>query len=249
MDESAASSRAASEAPGAPLPAPGAPPPPTPPPVAPPAPPDIADAFGALTGHGRSMLSRLDPSGWRSTLTVAGVMAAVVFGSLFLNAIVPVSARPGPGGQPGPTPVTSGRGVQLGGGVIIYPPAGWTAESLGSGQLRLSQGAVVVDVRLNATFQGDAATLVDSFVREVMQPQASQFSSTPVQVVPVAAGAPGARATYSGNFEGISYPLEGQLTGVILRGRPLLFDAYAPQGQLAPALSEIGTLIETVEVR
>ncbi len=253
MDEIAATDRPGNEAargsPPTPPPAvPVAPPPPLPVGPPPPAPPDIADAFGALTGQGRAVLARLDPTGWRPTLIVAGVMVALVFGSLFLNALIPVSARPGPGGGPGPGPVTPGRGVELGNGVFIHPPTGWIAESGGAGQIRLQQGLVVVDVRLESGFQGDAAGMVDAFVRG-MQQQASQFTSTPVQIVQLAAGAPGARAAYSGIFPGIQNALEGQVTGVILQGRPLLFDAYAPQGQLASAASEITTLINTVEVR
>lgn len=236
---------------------------PLPPP--PPAPPDIADAFGSFAGPGRDLLSRLDPTGWRSTLTVAGILAAIVFGSLLLNAIIPArpttAGIPGPGpvvpgpATPGPVapgpatpgPVAPGQGIDMGNGVIINPPAGWTGQ-LESGRLRLQKGSVTVDVHVDPQYQGDAVTLVNSFVQQ-MQAVASQFTATPAQVIALTAGAPGARATYVGLFQGIGQPLEGQVTAMTLQGRGLVFDAYAPQGQLATGLPDVTTIINTVQVR
>ncbi len=87
---------------------PGPPPaaaPPPPPPPPPPGPPFDAAA------QARTLFSQLDPTGYRPTAIVAGIILALFFGSQLFNALIPVSAVgpgvPGPGGQgpvgPGPT--------------------------------------------------------------------------------------------------------------------------------------------------
>jgi hypothetical protein len=98
---------------------------------------------GLATRSG-SWFAGLDPRGWRTTIVAAVLMFGVVFGVNLVNAAVPLPADPGqldPGsGVPGmptpgpgqpttppvePGPVEPGAGVDVGSGVVAYPPAGW----------------------------------------------------------------------------------------------------------------------------
>ncbi len=222
---------------------------PTPPPLAPPPPPpftptpDLGAALGTTGNQGRAVLGRLDPTGWRPTLIVGAVLLAVVFGTQFVNALVPNRAT-----GPGPS-IPQGSAVEIGAGVYLRAQAGWQAQMIQPGHLRLSKGIAVLDARFFGSFQGDASALISSYVEQILRPDSSQLATTPVQVVPVAAGSPGARATYVGSFTSVPQPIEGQLTAVLLQGRPILFDAWASQGQLDQALFDVGRMLETLEVR
>jgi hypothetical protein len=217
-------------------PPPGAAPPPT-------SAPDLSATFASLQSHGSAVLGRLDPTGWRPTLIVAGILAAIVFGTMILNAAIPA---PRPGG-PDPGPVQPGGGVPVGGGVVVHPVAGWSVVQQGEGRVVLQKGAVAFDVR-TARGAGDPTALLNAYVEQALRPDATQLGVTPPEVVPVAAGTPGARATYVGTFRSVSGPLEGQLTTVVLRGSPLIFDAYAPPGQLQSGLGEVAQMIQTIQV-
>jgi hypothetical protein len=226
-----------------------APPPPPPPPPAPAA-PLPGQAFAAIGAQGRAVLSRLDPSGNRPAAIVGLVLLALVFGSLVINAAIPARGAPGVGNGPGPGPQPPpGGSVEFAGGVHVYPQPGWTYGMPAQDQLRLEKGAAVLDVFVDASVQGDSAAVLTWYLENVLRPSASQLAVSEVQVVPASGGATGVRQTYTGNFVGVQQPLEGQLTAVILGGRPLIFDAWGAQGQLAPALGDIGRMIDTTEVR
>jgi hypothetical protein len=230
--------------------------PPPPPPAIPQGPSAADQAFAAIGAQGRALLSGLDPSGTRPTLIVAAVLAVIVFGSLLLNGALPARSLGGqPPVQPGQTapPVSQpGQPIEVAGGIRVYPPAGWIAAPppATGGQwtntIQLQKGAAIVDLYVRPGFQGDLGALASAFLNEVLAPSSSQLAVSQGVTVPVG-GATGVRVTYTGNFNGQA--LEGIVIAVILNGRPIVFDAWAPQGQLAPYSADIDRIAQTVEVR
>lgn len=224
------------------------PPPPPPPPTA--APPPGAEAFAAFGAQGRAILGRLDPTGNRPTAIVGLIILALVFGSVTLNAALPSRAVAGPGTGQGPVPQPPpGGSIEFANGVRVYPQPGWVPETPKQDSLRLQKGGAILDVFVDATVQGDAAAVLSWYRDDVLRPAASQLAVSQAEVVSSAGGATGVRLTYAGNFNGVQQPLEGQVTVVILGGRPLIFDGWAAQGQLASALTDIGQMVATAEIR
>ena len=102
----------------------------------------------------------LDPRGWRTTIVAAVLMVGTVFGVNLVNAAVPLPSdgtgtvdpgpavpgpirrRPGPadGTAVDPGPVPPGTGLEVGSGVVVYPPDGWTVVGSESGQVVLQKG-------------------------------------------------------------------------------------------------------------
>ncbi|MEO7117738.1 MAG: hypothetical protein ABIZ34_02070, partial [Candidatus Limnocylindrales bacterium] len=224
--------------------------PPPPPAATPPLPPPVSGQtappvdFATVAAPARRVLARLDPTGWRPTGIVLGIILALVFGTQLLNAALPARTGTGPDPQPQPgTPIDVGQGVR------VYPQAGWSADTSVADQVRLQKGSAVVDVFVFAGFQGDASALLSSYVEQRLRPGAGQLAVSGSQAIPVTAGSPGVRATYVGNFTGVQQAIEGELTAISLGGRAILFDGWANQGQLGPALDEVHLMAQTVEVR
>jgi hypothetical protein len=252
-------------------PAPAAPGAPVPPPVggfspAPP-PPAVAAAEQAareaatqVAARTRAWWGRLDPTGKRPTLIVAGVLAAVVLGTQVLNGIIPVPnpspAGPGtpiPGGgptTPGGGPIAGARPIEVGMGVRVYAPPAWQQLDA-SGALtgiRLQNGSVVIDVRVTQ-FGGNHVDLVSAYVNQILQPDSQNLNVGQVNVV-AGNGRTAARATYLGLFNGVTGSVEGELTAFVFpNGIGVIVDAWGAQGSLANAIAEIHAIIETIEVR
>ncbi len=64
--------------------------------------------------------------------------------------------------------------------------------------------------------------------------------TTPSELRP---GQTAVRATYSGSFEGIAYPVEGEVTAVQGTDVTVIFDAWAGFGELDLARAEIERMI------
>jgi hypothetical protein len=203
---------------------------------------DVArQAIESLGAQGRTVLSRLDPTGWRPTLAVGGILLAIVFGTQLVNAALP-TPRPGNGNDPAPVP---GTPVEVAPGVRIYPQPGWIQEAAGASRLR--KGPIALDINLQSQPWSDPGTLYQAFVDQVLSQGATQLSATPGQVVQVRGG-PAVQGTYVGTFQQVQQPVEGQVTAVIINGRAIVFDAWSVQGQLGQGLHEVSLMIGTVEV-
>jgi hypothetical protein len=200
-------------------------------------------AMEAFSAQGRTVLARLDPTGWRPTLAVAAVLLAVVFGTQLVNAALP-APRPGGGNEPVPAP---GTPVELAPGVNIYPQPGWIHE--GAGSTRLRKGPIAFDVNVQSQVWADPGALYQAYVEQILRPGASQLTATPGQVVQVGGGQAAVQGTYVGTFQQVQQPIEGQLTAVIINGRAMVFDVWSVQGQLGQGLHEARLMIDTVEVQ
>jgi hypothetical protein len=171
------------------------------------------------------------------------VLAFVVFGG-FLFAGDPGAAGQEltDGGEPGePIPVAPG--------VTLFPPAGWTVQEQFQDPpgVRLIAGAgnLLALVRGGG---GDPQALLDEYVTQILEPEASQLSVSEIQSVPLPSGLPALRIAYLGVFEGVEAPLEGEVTVVVASGNSVAFDGWAPEGQYPAIREDVRTMVETAEV-
>lgn len=141
--------------------------------------------------------------------------------------------------------------VTVAGTVRIQPPTGWSWERFQGDDfeaVRLSRGSATLDVFVLA-FEGDERALIDHYVREALEPDATQLQvSDRIEELTAGDSEPAIRTTYVGTFEGVSAPIEGELTAVVTDGGAgVLFDGWSPHGQLAPAIDDIHGMIESAE--
>lgn len=249
---------AAAAAPAATLtPTPVAPPPVAPPPVAP---PPIAAVIATRAG---SWFAGLDPRGWRTTIIVAVLLVGTVLGANLVNAVVPLPSStghvdPGPGvpaqpnpnpGQPTappvqPQPVQPGTGLDVGSGVVVYPPDGWSVVGSQSGQVVLQKGAAVIIVLGTPWTTEPLALLVayrDAFFKD------RELTANEPQTLQIGNGIPAAGLQYTGVVEGT------QVDGVIIAGAAggsgVVANVIASSGGLQGVSDDVGKLLGTVQIK
>jgi hypothetical protein len=209
-------------------------------------------AAAQMAVRGRAWWGQLDPTNRRPTIFVAIALVALVIGSQFLNALVPiprggVNNGPGPGNnqQPG-----VGNTVDIGNGVRITPPAGWVpvGNPTQLPGLKFQRGAVTVEVGI-AAFTASPKDLLVAYVNQVLAPNAQDAKVSAAQTGTAGNGKPTARATYTGSFKDFGTAVEGELsTQVSQTGIGIVVNAYAPQGQLSGSLGEVHVFVDTIEV-
>lgn len=147
-------------------------------------------------------------------------------------------------------PVRAGA-VSIGASISVTPLPGW--ELAGRFEdpegVRLTRGSTTLDVATIA-FGGSDVELLGSYVTEVLEPDAERFELSPeVETVTLASGLTGARIAYVGLFGDVRAPIEGEVTAVVSpSGTGVVFDGWAPAGQLEFGLDEIRTMVERAEV-
>ena len=178
----------------------------------------------------------LRPRRWIPVLVLAAVMAGVVTGGYLLSDVV---------GQIRGEPVTVSASVQ------VTPLPGWElAQRFGDPPgIRLTSGSTSLDV-VTAPFNGSDVALLASYVRDVLEPGAEQFQvSQEIEPVRLASGLTGARIAYVGLFGDVQAPIEGEVTAVVSpSGVGVVFDGWAPAGQLQFEIDEIDQMIEHSEI-
>ena len=154
--------------------------------------------------------------------------------------------------------VTSDALGRVGGETVVVSPSvsvtalpGW--ELAGRFQnptgVRLSKGSASLDVA-SLAFTGGGEELLATYVRDVLEPGAEQFrvSETAERVV-LDSGQVGSRIAYVGMFGDVQAPIEGEVTAVATPdGVGVIFDGWAPSGQLQFAIDDIHTMIQRAEI-
>jgi hypothetical protein len=239
----------------------GSPPRPDPPAAFEPAPaavPATPAAFATRTG---SWFSGLDPRGWRTTLVVAAIMIGTVIGANIVNAAVPLPADPssaaGPGpGVPGATPlpgdpappdrgpVSPGTPVDVGSGVALYPPNGWTVTASEQGQVVLQKGGVTL-VATAGAYDGTPAELAAAYSESFFAAN-GQFSAGEPQSAEIGGSIPAVAFAYAGVAEGNL--VDGVMAVGVAEGTGVVLNAFAPAGQLEPAIADIDAIATTLQL-
>ena len=146
---------------------------------------------------------------------------------------------------------TSGGTVTVSASVRITPLPGWVlAERFGDPPgIRLTSGSTSLDVA-TIPFTGTDVDLLASYVNQVLEPDAEQFQvSEEVEPIRLASGLTGTRIAYVGLFGDVQAPIEGEVTAVVSpSGAGVIFNGWAPAGQLQFEIDEIDEMIEHAEI-
>jgi hypothetical protein len=148
----------------------------------------------------------------------------------------------GDGQEPIP-PITIGP-------ITIRPAPGWTvAEQIPDPpQLRLTSGAAQLYVVIPPSESSPEGHL-QSYVEEILEPQARQLSVSRVRQIELPSGQIGSLLSYVGSFEGVASPLEGEVLAVVSStGTPALFDGWAPEGLWVGARDEVRSMVASAEI-
>ena len=99
-------------------------------------------------------------------------------------------------------------------------------------------------------FDGTDVDLLRRYVDNILEPDAEQFRvSEEVEPVRLASGLTGSRIAYVGLFGDVQAPIEGEVTAVVSpTGQGVIFDGWAPAGQLQFEIDEIDAMIERAEI-
>jgi hypothetical protein len=142
---------------------------------------------------------------------------------------------------------TTGETVTVSASVRITPLPGWElAERFGDPPgIRLTSGSTSLDVA-TIPFTGTDVDLLALYMEEVLEPDAEQFQvSEEVEPVRLSSGLTGTRIAYVGLFGDVQAPIEGEVTAVVSpSGAGVIFDGWAPAGQLQFEIDEIDEMIE-----
>jgi hypothetical protein len=144
-----------------------------------------------------------------------------------------------------------GGAVAVGTSVRVTPFPGWELadSSTDPDRIRLTSGSTSLDVAA-FPFDGTDVDLLGRYVDNILEPGAEQFRvSEEVDSVRLASGLTGSRIAYVGLFGDVQAPIEGEVTAVVSpSGEGVIFDGWAPAGQLQFEIDEIDAMIERAEI-
>jgi hypothetical protein len=173
---------------------------------------------------------------WIPVVALAAVLAAVTSGGYLTSDAL---------GE------IQGGAVAVGTSVRVTPFPGWELadRSTEPDRIRLTSGSTSLDVAA-FPFDGTDVDLLGRYVDDVLEPDAEQFRvSEEVEPVRLASGLIGSRIAYVGLFGDVQAPIEGEVTAVVSpSGEGVIFDGWAPAGQLQFEIDEIDAMIERAEI-
>ena len=147
-------------------------------------------------------------------------------------------------------PVPSGPGIPIGLGASLHPLPGWTeADRFQDPEgVRVSKGVASLDAYA-LSFTGSPDDLVQDYLVNGLQSQASQLQVTSSESVVLAGGLQGVRISYVGVFGNEAAAIEGEVTaGVTADGLGMVFDGWTQQGQYGFVQGEVRAMVEGVTV-
>ncbi len=174
------------------------------------------------------------PRGGLATLAVLLVMLGIVGGGYAAEAAVAdVPARP----------------VTVADGVVVTPLAGWEfgGRSDDDQDVLFSKGAGSLAVSVLAGREEPAAAL-STLLAGWRDEQGTQLSAGRSEPVAIPEGRSAASVTYSGTFQGIAYPVEGEVTAVQGSNVTVLFDGWAAEGDYAQARGEVDRMVREATI-
>lgn len=233
-------------------------------PIAWPAPAPVAATVTTRTG---SWFAGLDPRGWRTTVAAGVLMLATVLAANLVNAAVPLPEDPvaivdplpaipgggpapvdpedpaGPGDPADPGPVGPGDAVEVGGGLVLYPPAGWTVVSSEPGAVVLQKGGVVL-LALTTAYDGDPAILADGYTEAFFA--TGQFQASSPETGTLGNGIPSVVISWAGIIDGGQY--DGVIASGAASGTGMILNVVAPKGQLGGVADDLETIGESLQI-
>lgn len=224
---------------------------------------DLGAPGAAVTTRTGSWLAGLDPRGWRTTIVAGVLMIGTVVTANLVNAAVPLPAdpaaivdplpaipgdgsapvEPAPGEAADPGPVGPGAAVGIGGGLVLYPPAGWTVVSSEPGAVVLQKGGVVL-VGLATPYEGDPAALADGYAEEFFA--TGQFQASSPETGTLGNGIPSVVISWAGIIDGGQY--DGVIASGAASGTGMILNVVAPKGQLGGVADDLEIIGETLQI-
>lgn len=173
---------------------------------------------------------------WIPVVALAAVLAAVTSGGYLTSDAL---------GE------IQGGAVAVGTSVRVTPLPGWelAGRSTGPDHIRLTSGSTSLDV-FAFPFDGTDVDLLGRYVDDILEPDAEQLRvSEEIERVRLASGLTGSRIAYVGLFGDVQAPIEGEVTAVVSpSGEGVIFDGWAPAGQLQFEIDEIDAMIDRAEI-
>ena len=173
--------------------------------------------------------------------TPAGAVALVVL-VVVVGGYVAAAALAGPSGAP----------HTVGGVVTIRPARMWQlAGASGAAAARFTRGSGTLDV-FTGPAPDDVRALAQTYVEGSLDPHSSRLTVTPPtewQAVSLG-GLTGIRLGYIGVFDQSRVPIEGEVTAAVTAaGAGVVFDGWAPQGQLRFVLGDLRDMVSEARFR
>ena len=141
-----------------------------------------------------------------------------------------------------PGPVAAGTELQVGAGVVIYMPDGWTVIGSDNGVTVLQKGGVVM-ISAGIAWGGTPLELATGYRDSWFE--GGQFSGTDPESGSIGNGVPGAALSYVGIIEGT------QVDGIIVTGATggagVIFNVFGAQGSLKGVSDDINSVLGTVQ--
>jgi hypothetical protein len=173
---------------------------------------------------------------WITVVVLAAVLAAVTSGGYLTSDAL---------GE------IQGAAATVGTSVRVTPLPGWqlAGSSTDPDRIRLTSGSTSLDVAA-FPFDGTEIDLLGRYVDNILEPDAEQFRvSEEVEPVRLASGLAGSRIAYVGLFGEVQAPIEGEVTAVVSpSGEGVMFNGWAPAGQLQFEIDEIDEMIERARI-
>lgn len=176
---------------------------------------------------------------WFPPILVLVVMAVIILGGYVVAAAV--------GPERGLS--VSGGQIQIGGFTVAVPD-GWVvereieqfAEGAPAVQLARGQARALIVAFPN---QPDPAALLEIYVSQILAPEAVDARVSDVFQVQGQLG-PGVQQAYIGTFQGVSFPLEGDVTVFAgASGSGLVVDGWSAEGQYGTVQNEVHEMAAT----
>ena len=120
-----------------------------------------------------------------------------------------------------------GTGVEVGAGVVVYPPAGWTVVGSQSGQVVLQKAGALMIV-MGVPWPGSPAELSSTYSEAFFQ--AGQFSASEPQSGELGNGIPAVAQAYTGILEGTQ--VDGAIFAGVSGGAGVVVNVFAASGGL-----------------
>ena len=172
---------------------------------------------------------------WVPALLIAALLLVVAQGA---RTVADATA-----GAPGPA-------VTVGSAITMQPRPGWDLESTSSDPpaARFHRGPALLDVVVYPPSALGPAAVAASYVEQTLRPGLAQVSVGSAAPAVLAGGVPAVRFGYVGITED-GVPLEGVVIAACGRAASVVFDAYAPQGELATVATDLRAMIDGAVIR
>ena len=143
-----------------------------------------------------------------------------------------------------------GPAVTVGSAVTLQPRPGWDLESTSTDPpaARFHRGPVLLDVVAYPPTNVGPAAVAAGYVEQTLRPGLAQVSVGSAAPMVLAGGVPAVRFGYVGITED-GVPVEGVVIAASGQTASVVFDAYAPQGELATVADDLGAMIDGAVVR